>query len=121
MTRVFLLLRWQIMNAGMPSTRSPQYGPLVFRDKMVLVVKFSSILANWILLAEMIILAYSRNTDVLLIGIIIMSVTVNFAMITLPVEFHVSKWPMAWLYNTKVANEKNIPKGKKLQSGKQGC
>ncbi|HRG80893.1 MAG TPA: zinc metallopeptidase, partial [Chitinophagaceae bacterium] len=53
-----------------------QYGPLVFRSKMVPAVKFSSMLVNWILLAGMVAIAISNNPTILLIGIIVMSITV---------------------------------------------
>ena len=88
------------------------YGPLVFRSKMVPAVQVSSMLVNWILLAGMIVLASSKNPTVLLIGIIIMSVTVLFTLITLPVEFDASKRALAWLDNTNVTNAQEYPKAK---------
>jgi hypothetical protein len=88
------------------------YGPLVFRSKMVPVVQVSSMLVNWILLAGMVLLAYSKNPTVLLIGIIIMSVTVIFTLITLPVEFDASKRALAWLDRTNVTNAQEYPKAK---------
>ncbi len=88
------------------------YGPLVMRSKMVPAVKFSSMLVNWVLLAGMIVLATSNNPTVLLIGIIIMSVTVLFTLITLPVEFDASKRALAWLERTNVTNPQEYPKAK---------
>ena len=89
-----------------------QYGPLVFRSKMVPAVQVSSMLVNWILLAGMIVLATSKNPTVLLIGLIIMSVTVLFTLVTLPVEFDASKRALAWLDRTNVTNTAEYPKAK---------
>lgn len=89
-----------------------QYGPLMFRSKMVPAVQVSSMLVNWILLAGMIVLASTKSPTVLLIGIIIMSVTVLFTLVTLPVEFDASKRALAWLDNTNVTNAQEYPKAK---------
>jgi len=88
------------------------YGPLVFRSKMVPAVQFSSMLVNWVLMAGMIVLATTKNPTVLLIGIIIMSVTVIFTLVTLPVEFDASKRALAWLDHTNVTNAQEYPKAK---------
>lgn len=89
-----------------------QYGPLMFRSKMVPAVQVSSMLVNWVLLAGVIVLATSNNPTVLLIGIIAMSVTVLFTLITLPVEFDASKRALAWLDRTNVTNAAEYPKAK---------
>lgn len=89
-----------------------QYGPLMFRSKMVPAVQVSSMLVNWILLAGMIVLATTKSPTVLLIGIIIMSVTVLFTLVTLPVEFDASKRALAWLDRTNVTNTEEYPKAK---------
>lgn len=88
------------------------YGPLMLRSKLVPAVQMSSMLVNWILLAGIIVLATTNNPTVLLIGIIIMSVTVVFTLITLPVEFDASKRALAWLNNTSVTNHQEHPKAK---------
>ncbi len=88
------------------------YGPLMLRSKLVPAVQLSSMLVNWILLAGMIVLATTRNPTVLLIGIIVMSITVLFTLITLPVEFDASKRALAWLDQTNVTNSKEYPKAK---------
>ena len=88
------------------------YGPLMLRSKLVPAVQMSSMLVNWILMAGMIVLAITRNPVVLLIGIIIMSVTVLFSLITLPVEFDASKRALAWLDRTNVTNSEEYPKAK---------
>lgn len=89
-----------------------RYGPLMFRSKMVPAVQVSSMLVNWVLLAGMIVIATTRNPTVLLVGIVAMSVTVLFTLITLPVEFDASKRALAWLDRTNVTNTEEYPKAK---------
>ncbi|MEN9859296.1 MAG: hypothetical protein RIT50_1418 [Bacteroidota bacterium] len=88
------------------------YGPLVFRSRMVPVVQFSSNIVNWVLMAGIIMLAVSNNATVLLIGIIMMSLTVLFSLITLPVEFDASKRALVWLEQTNVTNSEEYPLAK---------
>ena len=87
------------------------YAPLKLRSKLVPAVQFSSMLVNWILLVG-VIMAASGNPTVLLIGIILMSLTVVFTLITLPVEFDASKRALAWLSHTNVTNQNEYPKAK---------
>lgn len=88
-----------------------QYSALQMRSKLVPMVNVSSMLAN-IVLAIGIGLAVSGNPTLLLIGIILMSVTVLFTLITLPVEFDASKRALAWLEKTNVTNTQEYPKAK---------
>ena len=88
------------------------YGPLTLRSKMVPAVQISSKLVTWVLVAGMIVLATTKSPIVLLIGIIVMSVTVLFTLITLPVEFDASKRALAWLDRTNVTNTEEYPKAK---------
>jgi Zn-dependent membrane protease YugP len=88
------------------------YGPLVFRSRMVPVVQFSANIVNWILMAGIILLASTNNSTVLLIGIILMSVTVLFSLVTLPVEFDASKRALAWLDRTNITNSEEYPMAK---------
>lgn len=88
------------------------YGPLMFRSKLVPAVQMSSMLVNWILLAGIVVLATTKNPTVLLIGIIVMSVTVLFTLITLPVEFDASKRALAWLDRTNITNSSEYPQAK---------
>jgi uncharacterized protein len=87
------------------------YAPLNLRSKLVPAVQFSSMLVNWILLIG-VIMAYSGNPTVLLVGIVLMSVTVLFTLITLPVEFDASKRALAWLERTNVTNRTEYPMAK---------
>jgi len=88
------------------------YGPLMFRSKMVPAVQVSSMLVNWVLLAGIIVLATTKSPVVLLIGIVAMSITVLFTLITLPVEFDASKKALAWLNKTNITNREEYPKAK---------
>lgn len=87
------------------------YRWLMLRSKMVPAVQFSSTLVNWILLIG-VIMAVRGNPVVLLIGIILMSLTVIFTLITLPVEFDASRRALNWLNHTSVTNSKEYPKAK---------
>ncbi|TXJ27214.1 MAG: zinc metallopeptidase [Chitinophagaceae bacterium] len=87
------------------------YQWLNFRSKMVPAVQISSSLVNWVLLIG-VIMAASGNSTVLLVGIILMSVTVLFTLITLPVEFDASNRALAWLNHTNVTNNEEYPQAK---------
>lgn len=87
------------------------YQWLTMRSKLVPVVQISSSLVNWVLLAG-VIMAASGNPTVLLVGIIMMSVTVIFTLITLPVEFDASNRALAWLNHTNVTNSQEYPQAK---------
>jgi len=87
------------------------YKWLNLRSKMVPTVQFSSSIVNWILLIG-VIMALRGNPIVLLIGIILMSITVLFTLITLPVEFDASRRALNWLNFTTVTNSSEYPKAK---------
>ena len=72
---------------------------------------YSSTLVNWILLIG-VIMAVRGNPTLLLIGIILMSITVLFTLITLPVEFDASRRALNWLNHTNVTNSFEYPKAK---------
>ncbi len=88
-----------------------QYAPLQMRSKLVPIVNFSSMIVNIVLMIGLV-LAASGNSILLLVGIVLMSVTVLFTLITLPVEFDASKRALAWLDNTNVTNSEEYPKAK---------
>lgn len=88
------------------------YQWLTMRSKLVPVVQISSSLVHWILLVGVIMAASGGNPTVLLVGIILMSITVLFSLITLPVEFDASKRALAWLNQTNVTNSEEYPKAK---------
>jgi hypothetical protein len=87
------------------------YRWLTLRSKLVPAVQVTSTLVNWILLVG-VIMAYSGNPTVLLIGIILMAITVLFTLVTLPVEFDASNRALAWLNRTNVTNSTEYPKAK---------
>jgi hypothetical protein len=87
------------------------YQWLALRSRLVPAVQISSGLVNFVLLAGVIMAAYGNST-VLLIGIIMMSITVLFTLITLPVEFDASNRALAWLNHTNVTNSQEYPKAK---------
>ena len=87
------------------------YAPLNLRSKLVPAVQFTSGLVNLVLIIG-VIMAYSGNPTVLLIGIILMAVTVLFTLITLPVEFDASNRALAWLNRTNVTNNTEYPMAK---------
>lgn len=87
------------------------YRWLTMRSSLVPVVQFSSTLVNWVLLIG-VILAASGNPTILLIGIILMSITVVFSLITLPVEFDASNRALAWLNQTNITNAREYPGAK---------
>ena len=87
------------------------YAPLNLRSKLVPAVQFTSGLVNLVLIVG-VIMAYSGNPTVLLIGIILMAVTVLFTLITLPVEFDASNRALAWLNRTNVTNNTEYPMAK---------
>lgn len=87
------------------------YTPLNLRSKLVPAVQFTSNIVNLVLLVG-VIMAYSGNPIVLLIGIILMAVTVLFTLITLPVEFDASKRALAWLEHTNVTSRTEFPMAK---------
>jgi hypothetical protein len=87
------------------------YTWLKLRSKLVPTVQFSSMLVNWVLLIG-VIMAIRGNPQVLLVGIILMSLTVLFTLVTLPVEFDASRRALAWLNHTNVTNAQEYPKAK---------
>jgi Zn-dependent membrane protease YugP len=84
------------------------YAPLNLRSKLVPAFQSSSGIVNLVLLVG-VIMAYSGNPTVLLIGIVLMAVTVLFALITLPVEFDASNRALAWLNRTNITNNNESP------------
>jgi uncharacterized protein len=88
------------------------YQWLTMRSKLVPAVQISSSLVNWILLVGVIMAASGGNTTVLLVGILLMTLTVIFSLVTLPVEFDASKRALAWLNHTNVTTSDEYPKAK---------
>lgn len=88
------------------------YQWLNFRSKLIPAMQISSSLVNIVLFIGVIMIASGGNPTVLLVGIGLMSVTVLFSVITLPVEFDASKRALAWLNHTNITNSAEYPQAK---------
>ncbi|WP_342647124.1 zinc metallopeptidase [Mucilaginibacter sp. CSA2-8R] len=75
------------------------YSWLRFRSAMVPIVQTASTLTQWTLMIGVMLLIFSGNTLVLLIGVLALAVVTAFSFITLPVEFDASRRALAWLNN----------------------
>ena len=76
------------------------YSWLMLRSRLVPVVKFSSGIVQWVLLAGIIFI--KAFPGLLLAGIILFAATTLFSVITLPVEIDASNRALAWLEKTNV-------------------
>lgn len=88
------------------------YQWLTMRSKLAPVVQLSSSLVNIVLFIGAAMAIAGGNPTVLLIGIILMAVTVVFALITLPVEFDASNRALAWLNRTNITSPSEYPQAK---------
>jgi Zn-dependent membrane protease YugP len=86
------------------------YPWLMLRSRLVPAVQVSSNLVQWVLLAG--ILMIKVFPTLLLLGIGLFALTTLFSLVTLPVEFDASKRALAWLGQTRVANEGEFPQAK---------
>lgn len=77
------------------------YSWLMLRSRLVPVVKFSSGIVQWVLLAGIIFIKVFPG--LLLAGIILFAATTLFSVITLPVEIDASNRALAWLGKTNIA------------------
>ncbi len=75
------------------------YSWLRFRSAMVPIVQTASTLTQWTLMIGVMLLVFSGNTLVLLIGVLALAVVTAFSFVTLPVEFDASRRALAWLDN----------------------
>ncbi len=88
------------------------YSMLKFRSAMVPIVKVSSTLGQWVLLAGVGLFFGGGNQTLLLIGIILFAATTLFSFITLPVEYDASNRALAWLENTGMTSRNEHDKAK---------
>ena len=79
---------------------------LQLRSALVPVANFSTQLAQFVLMAGIVMMAMAPKIGpaVFLLGIVLFSVTVLFTFITLPVEFDASRRALVWLENSGVAS-----------------
>jgi len=76
------------------------YKWLELRSKMVPAVQFSSKLLNFIMIASLLGVYITANTNIIWIWVALFGVTTVFSFITLPVEFDASKRALVWLQNS---------------------
>lgn len=77
------------------------YSWLTLRSKLVPAVQFGSQWSQWIILAGLLLLSFSKfGTSILLVGICLFALTTLFAFVTLPVEFNASNRALGWLEAT---------------------
>ena len=81
------------------------YAALQMRSALVPVANVSTQLAQFVLMAGLVLMAVAPKLGptVLLFGIVLFSVTVLFTFITLPVEFDASRRALVWLERSGVA------------------
>lgn len=90
-----------------------QYSMLQMRSKMVPLVKVSSTLSQWVILAGIGLMGFGGgNQTVLLIGILLFAASTLFSIVTLPVEYDASKRALVWLEST------NITRGEEHEGAK---
>lgn len=80
------------------------YSWLQFRSAMVPMVSVASRLTTWVLLAGVLLMAFSGNIWVLAIGVGALFLTTLFSFVTLPVEFDASNRALAWLNSSNITH-----------------
>ena len=79
--------------AGHALQHAESYAPLVLRSLLVPVVQFSSSISQWVIMAGIAIMAFSKSQiglQVALIGVVLIALSVVFSVVTLPVEWDAS-------------------------------
>jgi len=75
------------------------YSWLTLRSAMVPVINIASTLTQWTLMIGVMLLFFSGNPYILMIGVGALALVTTFSFITLPVEFDASRRALAWLNN----------------------
>ncbi len=88
------------------------YSMLQFRSAMVPIVKVSTTLGQWVLLAGAGFYFGQGNQTLLLIGIILFAATTLFSLVTLPVEYDASNRALVWLENTGLTSRQEHDQAK---------
>lgn len=81
------------------------YSWLQFRSKMVPTVNISSRIAQFAIMAGLIMFQFK---GLLLFGILFFAVTVVFTFVTLPVEYDASNRALAWLENKNIVTKQEL-------------
>ncbi len=79
--------------AGHALQHAESYAPLVLRSALVPVVQFSSTISQWVIMAGIAIMAFSRGPlglQIALVGVGLIAMSVVFSIVTLPVEWDAS-------------------------------
>lgn len=87
------------------------YHWLELRSNMVPVVSITSNLLQWVLIAGVLLIAFTFNPIVLGIGVAGLALITIFSIITLPVEFDASRRALGWLKDNKAVlytNEEHV-------------
>ncbi len=85
-----------------------QYAALQFRSALVPVVSVSSNLAQYVIMAGLLLMAVSKvGPIVLLAGIVLFGFSTLFSIVTLPVEFDASRRALVWLDHSGLAAGQN--------------
>lgn len=88
------------------------YSMLQFRSAMVPIVKVSTTLGQWVLLAGVGMFFGAGNQWLLLAGIVMFAFSTIFSLVTLPVEYDASNRALAWLENTGLTSRNEHDKAK---------
>lgn len=83
------------------------YAPLKFRSAMVPVVSFASNTVQWVLLAGILLVAFTPA--LLWLGIAMFALTTLFSFLTLPVEINASRRAVQWLDESRYVNYETRP------------
>ena len=86
------------------------YAFLQMRSRLVPIVSFSSNWLQWVLLGGVLLIGVFPY--LLFFGIIMFAMTTLFSFITLPVEIDASSRALAWLSNSRLANDEQYDKAK---------
>ena len=80
------------------------YRWLTMRSRLVPVVQFGSHFSQWILLAGLILMGFTKFLGewILLVGIVLFALTTLFSLITLPVEYNASERAVEWLESNAI-------------------
>lgn len=77
------------------------YSWLKFRSSVVPAVNEASKITQWALMIGVILMIFSGDITVLIVGVVALAIVTLFAFITLPVEFDASNRALVWLQNNR--------------------
>jgi uncharacterized protein len=89
------------------------YSMLQFRSKLVPVVKISTNLSQWVIMAGLGVLGFGGGSPTILFaGILLFGASTLFSVITLPVEFDASFRAVKWISTSRIATEEEYTQAK---------